>query len=41
LASNEIAYPSEDTLSRCNVFINLPENILSLYDEQWTRLKSN
>ena len=41
LAGNEIAYPSEETLSRCNVFVNLPENILALYDAEWTRLKSN
>jgi spermidine/putrescine transport system substrate-binding protein len=41
LASSDIAYPDSDTLSRCNVFVNLPEDILSLYDSEWTRLKSN
>ena len=39
LASNPIAYPSEETLERCETFINLPENILELYDSEWLRLK--
>ncbi len=41
LADSEIAYPSEEALSRCYVFTNLPENILALYDSEWTRLKSS
>ncbi len=41
LANSEIAYPSQEDLSRCSVFVNLPENILALYDSEWTRLKSS
>lgn len=40
LVNNPIAYPDEETLSRCETFINLPENILALYDSEWLRLKS-
>ena len=40
LASSTIAYPDEETLSRCQVFTNLPDNILELYDSEWLRLKS-
>lgn len=36
---NLIAYPSEKTLSSCEQFINLPENILKFYDSEWLRLK--
>ena len=32
--------PSEETLSRCEMFVNLPPDILSLYDELWVLLKS-
>ncbi|NCE63256.1 spermidine/putrescine ABC transporter substrate-binding protein [Pseudoflavonifractor sp. 524-17] len=39
LAQNPIAYPDEETLSRCETFINLPEEILKLYDSEWLRLK--
>lgn len=40
LANSSIAYPSSEVLARCNVFTNLPEDTLVLYDEQWLRLKS-
>lgn len=32
--------PSEDALRRCEMFVNLPKEILSLYDELWVQLKS-
>ena len=32
--------PSEETLSRCEMFVNLPKDILALYDELWVLLKS-
>lgn len=35
-----ITYPSEEILSRCEVFTNLPQDILDLYDDYWVRLKS-
>ncbi len=40
LAGNPIAYPTAETLARCETFINLPENILALYDSEWLRLKA-
>lgn len=38
-ASDPYAYPDSDVLSKCESFKNLPENILALYDSEWTRLK--
>ncbi len=35
-----ILFPSQDVLSRCDVFINLPEATLKLYADLWTTLKS-
>ncbi len=35
-----VMFPDEDTLSRCEVYINLPQNILDLYDKLWVDLKS-
>jgi len=35
-----ISYPSEEILSRCEFFINLPQNILDAYDDYWVRLKT-
>ena len=32
--------PSKEALSRCEMFVNLPEDILDLYDELWVQLKS-
>ncbi|MCD8144564.1 MAG: spermidine/putrescine ABC transporter substrate-binding protein [Oscillospiraceae bacterium] len=40
LANSTIAYPDSETLSRCTVFTNLPEDTLALYDSEWLRLKS-
>ena len=32
--------PSKEALSRCEMFVNLPKDILDLYDELWVQLKS-
>ena len=34
-----VAYPSDDVLSRCEQFLNLPQDILEFYDSEWLRLK--
>ena len=36
--NNPAIYPDEDVMQRCEVFTNLPENILTLYDTEWSRL---
>lgn len=38
--ARSIIYPSEEILSRCEVFLNLPTETLDLYDELWISLKS-
>ena len=38
--SSMISYPSEEILSRCEFFINLPQDILDAYDGYWVRLKT-
>ncbi|MCL2046602.1 MAG: spermidine/putrescine ABC transporter substrate-binding protein [Oscillospiraceae bacterium] len=35
----EIMFASEETLENCDVFINLPTEILDLYDTLWSELK--
>jgi len=35
-----ILFPSDEQLSRCEVFINLPQDTLDLYDALWVKLKS-
>lgn len=35
-----VMFPSDDVLSRCEVFINLPQTTLDLYDQLWVNLKS-
>ena len=35
-----ISYPDEKTLSRCEFFVNLPQDILDAYDDYWVRLKT-
>lgn len=36
----QIFTPDESVLSKCDVFTNLPQNILDLYDSLWVQLKS-
>jgi len=40
MKNNPIAYPDQSTLARCERFINLPQEVLELYDSEWTRLKT-
>ena len=35
-----IMFPSDDVLKRCQIYVNLPDDILKLYDDLWVRLKS-
>lgn len=37
---NDVLYPSAEVLSKCESFLSLPSNILSLYDSLWIKLKS-
>lgn len=34
------AYPSEEVLDKSEVFLNLPQNIIKIYDDAWTEIKS-
>lgn len=36
-----VMYPSDEVIERCDVFINLPQEILDKYDEMWISLKSS
>lgn len=38
--NNEIAYPSQDYLDKCETFIDLGENI-KLYNDNWMEIRSN
>lgn len=41
LKDSPIAYPDEALLTNTDTFINLPQNILDLYDSEWVRLMTN
>jgi spermidine/putrescine transport system substrate-binding protein len=38
--SNEIMFPKDDVLNRCQIYKNLPQETLNLYDQLWVKLKS-
>ena len=38
VANDPYAYPDESILANCESFKNLPDEILALYDSEWTRL---
>lgn len=38
--NNEIMFPKDDVLNRCEIYKNLPQATLNLYDELWVKLKS-
>lgn len=38
MANDPYAYPDESILANCESFKNLPDEILALYDSEWTRL---
>ena len=35
----EIMFASDETIANCDIFTNLPQDILSLYDQLWVELK--
>lgn len=40
LADSELVYAPQDVRDRCETYINLPQEILDLYDSEWIRLKA-
>ena len=40
VSSDPYAYPDAEILAKCESYAGLPQNILDLYDSEWTRLKS-
>ncbi len=38
--SKSVMFPSSEVLANCEIFTNLPQDILELYDSLWTKLKS-
>lgn len=38
MTSDPFAYPDENILAQCEVYQNLPEDVLAFYDSEWTRL---
>ena len=41
LKNSDICYPDEALLEHTDTFINLPQDILDLYDSEWVRLMTN
>jgi spermidine/putrescine transport system substrate-binding protein len=41
MAENPVMYPPADVLARCESYVNLPVDVLELYDSEWIRLFSN
>ena len=41
MAQDPYAYPSEEIQAQCEVYTNLPTEILDLYNSEWTRLKNS
>lgn len=40
VSSDPLAYPDEAIMAQCESYAGLPQEILDLYDSEWTRLKS-
>lgn len=40
LRTSPVAYPAQEVLESAQTFVNLPVEILSLYDSEWLRLKT-
>lgn len=38
--SLSIMYPSDETLAKCEAYVNLPQEILEFYDSMWVSVKS-
>lgn len=41
LSESELVYAPAEVRSRCETYINLPQETLDLYDSEWIRLKAN
>lgn len=39
--NDPVAYPSDEALAKCETYANLPQSVLTLYDSEWTRLKTS
>jgi spermidine/putrescine transport system substrate-binding protein len=39
-ATSAVMFPSDDILKRCQIYVNLPQETLKLYDDMWIKLKS-
>ncbi len=40
LADNELVYAPNEVRELCEIYTNLPQTVLDLYDQQWIRLKA-
>lgn len=40
VADDPYAYPEEETIEQCEIYKNLPQDILDLYNSEWLRLKN-
>lgn len=40
ISGNPVSYPDAETISACESYKNLPQDILDFYDSQWLRLKT-
>ncbi|MCD7757225.1 MAG: extracellular solute-binding protein, partial [Clostridiales bacterium] len=40
LKDSDIAYPAQEVMDKAEVYVNLPQTVLDLYDEEWIRLKA-
>lgn len=40
IKNSKIAYPSSEVLDKSESFVNLPSDVLRLYDDSWTEIKS-
>ena len=38
--NNTIIFPEKNLIENCQTYTNLPEDILELYNDYWTKLKS-
>ena len=38
--NNPTAYPDKKVLDKSDVFLNLPKDVLKVYEDAWTEIKS-
>ena len=41
MKNSPISYPDDETLDKAEIFLNLPDDVLKLYDDAWTEIKTN